>query len=176
MTPHQTFQKEVTEFDRSKLKHHEKTAKKPSENFFDKFKREIQDFDRSKLRQIQRQQNNSDSNLSPRERMHAELTNFNREKLRHVQTKFSLPPVFDKNDKVMSEDLYILIPVNDLKEQGCQTDPVEIHVEPDSGIQSEREEEEYEWGLVEEKVTLIRIEEIEYYIDENDEDWDAYEL
>ena len=173
VTPHQTFQNEIVEFDRSKLKHREKNVKKPSENFFDKFKNEIRDFDKSKLKKIETQKSNFDTNLSPWERMHAELTNFNRKKLRHVETKFSSPPVFDKNNKFIPEDLYVLIPVDNFKDAECQTDPITIKLEQDSGIQSD--EEEYEWGLVEEKVTLIRIEESTYYVDESDEDWDAYE-
>ena len=108
------------------------------------------------------------------ERMQAEITNFNRTMLRHVETKVSSPPVLDKNNKFVPEDLYVLIPVDSLKDAGCQTDPIVIRSEPDSGIQSDVGEE-YEWDLVEEKVTLIRVEESTYYIDETDEDWDAYE-
>lgn len=177
-SPHQQFQTEVIDFDRSKLKKVQAQNRYSEETLHDLFIAEIREFDRSKLRHSNQVRNSYYRDLTPRELLLKDIRLFDRSFLKSVKTQIKSPL---PNTDVLDE-LFITIPekqngINDREYQTDQYDDslkataTDIFSEPDSGIFSD---DEYEWALVEEKVTLIRIEETEYYLEEGDEEWDRY--
>uniref|UniRef100_A0A914YNC9 Uncharacterized protein n=1 Tax=Panagrolaimus superbus TaxID=310955 RepID=A0A914YNC9_9BILA len=115
--------------------------------------------------------------LSLREQLHQELLSFNRTNLNHVETRKGVMPVVDPVNKKSFEELYVIIPLGTMVDESCQTDlepaftsfsdkdqnTATFISEPDSGIDLD---EDVEWQLFEEHVSLIRVEETEYYLED----------
>lgn len=159
---------------------HEPKAPVPEkiEDTFTQFKEEVREFDRSKLRKVPVKRTPPLVKLSLREQLHQELLSFNRTGLNHVETRKGVMPVVDPVKKKSFEELYVVIPLGKTVDESCQTDDLEpaftsfsdkdqntatFISEPDSGIDLD---EDLEWQLFEEHVSLIRVEETEYYLED----------